>query len=84
MISLIYSGSDEDLKKFPKILKSGYLNEVTKRSPYLLLQSEYSGAPPTGLTSQVGCCNMGEKILKLEQCFDEVTIAIIGIQLVSL
>lgn len=26
---------------------------------------------------------MNEKLMKLEQCFDEVTIALIGIQLVS-
>lgn len=68
MVSFIYNDSEEEMRMFPKILKSGYLNEVTKKNPYLLLKTEFSGAPGPGgtLTSQVGCCNMGDKILKLE------------------
>jgi hypothetical protein len=53
---------------FPKILKSGYLNEINKKNPYLLLKTEFSGTPGPGgtLTSKLGGCNMGEKIMKLE------------------
>ena len=44
------------------------------------MKTEFSGTPGPGgnLTSRVGSCNMGDKITKLEQEFDEVTIAIIG------
>ena len=31
----------------------------------------------------MGSTNLNEKIIKLEQCFDEVTIALIGLQIVS-
>jgi len=80
MVAMVYKG-DEELNSFPKILKSGYINDKDKKIPYLLLKTEFSGASGPGgtLTSQVGCCNLGDKIMKLEQCFDETTIAIIGI-----
>jgi hypothetical protein len=61
---MVYKG-DKESKYFHKILKSGFINPHT---PYLLLKTEFSGAPGPGgnLTSQVGCCNMGDKIMKLE------------------
>ena len=81
MLAMIFKG-DEELNLFPKVLRSGFLNELEKKSPYLLLQTDFScssSAAVAALTSQVGCCNINEKIMKLEQCFDEATIALIGI-----
>lgn len=84
MVSVIFKGGEEH-SMFPRILKSGYINQVTKETPYLLLATDFSGNQNQngGLTSHQGCCNIADKIAKLEQCFDEVTIALIGIQIVS-
>ena len=73
MVSVIFKGGEEH-SMFPRILKSGYINQVTKETPYLLLATDFSGNQN---------CNIADKIAKLEQCFDEVTIALIGIQIVS-
>jgi hypothetical protein len=85
MMSMIFNGDEEQLL-FPKILRSGFLNEVEKKQPFLLLRSEFSNSPGPGgtLSSKVGCCSMAEQIVRLEQCFDEMTIALIGSQIVSI
>lgn len=68
MIALVFKGDQEELKLFPKILKSGFLDQEKKEKPYLMLKSEFSSPPGQGstLTSNIGCCSISEKILKLE------------------
>ena len=82
LLSMVFK-EDEDSKLFPKIIKSGF---ISPKTPYLVLKTEFSGTPGPGgtLTSKVGSCSIGDKITKLESQFDEVTIAIIGLQIVSL
>lgn len=41
MIAMIFKG-DEEHDMFPKVLKSGFLNEIQKKSPYLLLKTDFS------------------------------------------
>ena len=76
---------EEEISSFPKLLKSGYIDMIRKAHPFLLIRSEFSGNPGLGgtLSSKLGCTNIADKINQLEQCFDEVTIALIGIQIVS-
>jgi hypothetical protein len=49
MLAMVFKG-DEELDSFPKILKSGYINDKVKKIPYLLLKTDYSGAAGPGGT----------------------------------
>lgn len=86
MLHMIYKGDPEQEAMFPRLLKTGYINEKDEKSPYILLQSdEFTLYPDNGgnLTDNLGCQALQDKIATLEQCFDDVTIALIGIDLVS-
>ena len=63
-IELVYSGTEEGTL-FPRILKSGTVRFLSKDQNYILLETTFIS-------------NINEKITRMEQCFDTITIALIG------
>jgi hypothetical protein len=52
LLGMVFRG-DEELNMFPRILHTGFLNETTKKNPFILMKTEFSSSagPGGNLTS---------------------------------
>ena len=52
LLGMVFRGDDE-LNMFPRILRTGFINETTKKNPFLLMRTEFSSSagPGGNLTS---------------------------------